>query len=72
MRPNWLKLASLNQKICTLDTFSYLVLFLFPMDNLLKNIFDFTTAGERDCVAAVERISVLHGSVDLGITIAEL
>ena len=29
-----------------------------------KNIFDFTTAGDWDCVAAVERLHVLHNSVD--------
>ena len=30
-----------------------------------KNIFDFTTAGDWDCVAAVERLPALHYSVDL-------
>ena len=30
-----------------------------------KNIFDFTTAGVWDCVAAVERLPALHYSVDL-------
>ena len=29
-----------------------------------KNIFDFTTAGDWDCVAAVERLPALHYSVD--------
>ena len=29
-----------------------------------KNIFDFTTAGELDSVVAVERLPVLHYSVD--------
>ena len=29
-----------------------------------KNILDFTTAGEWDCVAAVERIPALHHSGD--------
>ena len=29
-----------------------------------KNIFDFTTAGDWDCVAAVERLPVVHYSVD--------
>ena len=29
-----------------------------------KNIFGFTTAGDWDCVAAVERLSALHYSVD--------
>ena len=28
------------------------------------NIFDFTTAGDWDCVAAVERCPALHYSVD--------
>ena len=37
---------------------------LLPKDNLLKNIFDFTTAGDWDCVAAVECPPVLHYSVD--------
>ena len=30
-----------------------------------KNIFDFTTAGDWDCVAAVERLHARHYSVDL-------
>ena len=29
-----------------------------------KSIFDFTTAGDWDCVAAVDRLPVLHYSVD--------
>ena len=29
-----------------------------------KNIYDFTTAGDWDCVAAVERLPALHYSVD--------
>ena len=29
-----------------------------------KNIFDFTTAGDWDCVAAVERLPALNYSVD--------
>ena len=28
------------------------------------NIFDFTTAGDWDCVVAVERLPALHYSVD--------
>ena len=35
-----------------------------PKDNLSKNIFDFTTADDRDCVAAVEHLPALHYSVD--------
>ena len=30
----------------------------------VKNIFDFTTAGDWDCVAAVERLPALPYSVD--------
>ena len=37
---------------------------LLQNDNLLKNIFDFTTAGDRDYVTAVECLSALHYSVD--------
>ena len=37
---------------------------LLPKDNLNKNIFDFTTAGDWDSVAAVERLPVLHYNVD--------
>ena len=29
-----------------------------------KNIFDFTTAGDWDCVAAVERLPALHYNID--------
>ena len=29
-----------------------------------KNIFDFTTAGDRDCVVALERLPTLHFCVD--------
>ena len=32
--------------------------------NRFKNIFDFTTAGDWDCVAAVERLPALYYSVD--------
>ena len=35
-----------------------------PKDNIFKNKFDFTTAGDWDCVAAVERLPALHYSVD--------
>ena len=32
--------------------------------NPFKNIFDFTTAGDWDCVTAVERLPALYYSVD--------
>ena len=35
-----------------------------PKDTLLRTLFDLTTTGDRDCVAAVERLPVLHYSVD--------
>ena len=44
--------------------FSSLVHSLLPKDNLLKNTFDFTTAGDLDYVPMVERIPALHYSVD--------
>ena len=37
---------------------------LLPKDNLFKNTFDFTTADDWDYVAVVERLLVLHYSVD--------
>ena len=40
--------------------FSFLVQSLLPF----KNIFDFTTAGDWVCEAAVERLPALHYSVD--------
>ena len=40
-------------------SFSSLVQSLLP-----KNTFDFTTAGDWDCVPAVERLPALHYSVD--------
>ena len=45
-------------------SFSSLMHSLFPKDNLFKNTFDFTTAGDWGCVAAVERLPALHYSVD--------
>ena len=44
--------------------FSSLVHSLLPKDNLFKNTFDFTTAGDWDNVAVVERLHALHYSVD--------
>ena len=49
MNPKWQKLASLAQEICT--SFSSLVQSLLPKNILLR-----TTAGDWDCVAAVERL----------------
>ena len=44
--------------------FSSLVNSLLPKDNLFKNTFDFTTAGDWDFVGVVERLPALHYSVD--------
>ena len=44
--------------------FSSLVNSLLPKDNLFKNTFDFTTAGDWDDVAVVERLLALQYSVD--------
>ena len=43
--------------------FSSLVHSLLPKDNLFKNTFDFTTPGDCDNVAVVERLPALHYSV---------
>ena len=37
---------------------------IFQLGYPFKNKFDFTTAGEWDCVAPVERLPTLHYSVD--------
>ena len=36
---------------------------IFDKMTAMLNIFDFTTAGDWDCVAAVERLPALHYSV---------
>ena len=63
MKPKWSKLASLAQKIGTL-WFQFVDAFFASKGCPFKNIFDITTAGDWDCVAAVERLPVLHYSVD--------
>ena len=62
MRPKWPKLASLAQKTCTL-LFQFFDAFFASKGYPYKNIFDFTTAGDWDCVAAVEPLPVLHYTV---------
>ena len=44
--------------------FSSLVHSLLPNDNIFKKRFDFTTAGDWDYVAVVQRLPALHYSVD--------
>ena len=63
MKPKWQKLASLAQKICTL-WFQFFGAVFASEGCPFKNIFNFTTAGDWDCVAAVERLLVLHYSFD--------
>ena len=63
MKPKWQKLASLAQEICTL-WFQFFDAVFASKGYPFKNIFDFTTAGDWDCVAAVERLHALHYSVD--------
>ena len=64
MKPKWQKLASLAQEICPLWFQFFGAVFASILGYPFKNIFDFTTAGNWDCVAAVERLSALHYSVD--------
>ena len=59
MKPKWQKLASLAQEICTL-LFQF-----FGAVFASKGYPDSTTAGDWDCVAAVERLPALHYSVIL-------
>ena len=63
MTPKWQKLASLDQEICTILFQFFGAVFAFKRYPF-KNIFDFTTAGDWDCVVAVERLPVLYYSVD--------
>ena len=63
MKPKWQKLASLALEICTL-WFQFFCAVFVPKGYPFKNIFDFTTAGDWDCVVAVERLPALHYSVD--------
>ena len=63
MKPKWQKLASLAQEICPL-WFQFFGAVFAPKGYPFKNIFGFTTAGDWDCVAAVERLPALHYSVD--------
>ena len=63
MTPKWQKLASLAQDICTLY-FQFFVAVFALKGYPLKNIFDFTTSGDWDCMSAVERLPALHYSED--------
>ena len=63
MNPKWQKQASLAQEIHTL-LFQFFGVVFASKGYPFKNIFDFTTAGDWDCVAAVERLPALHYSVD--------
>ena len=62
MRPKWPKLASLAQQICTLQ-FQFFGALFSSKKHPFKNIFDFTTAGDLDCVAALERLPDGVGSI---------
>ena len=53
MTPKWQTLASLAQEICTL-LFQFFGAFFASKGYPFKNTFDFTTASDWDCVAAVE------------------
>ena len=63
MKPGWQRLAGLAQDICTL-WFRFFGAVFASKGYPFKNIFDFTTAGDWDCSAAVERLPALHYSVD--------
>ena len=63
MKHKWQKLASLAQEICTLQ-FQFFSAVFASKGYPFKTIFDFTTAGDWDCVAAVERLPALHYSID--------
>ena len=63
MKPYWQKLASrAHRNMHTLVSVLWCSLCFqgYPF----KNIFHFTTAGDCDCVAAVERLPAFHYCVD--------
>ena len=62
MTHKWQKLASLALEICTL-WFQFFGAVFASKGYPFKNIFDFTTAVDWDCVAAVECLPALHYSV---------
>ena len=62
MKPKWQKLDSLAQEICTL-LFQFFGAVFASKGYPFKNIYDFTTACDWDCVAAVEGLPALfYGS----------
>ena len=63
MKPYWKKQASLAQEICTL-WFQFFSAVFASKGYPFKNIFDFTTSGDLDCVAVVDSLPALHYSVD--------
>ena len=63
MMPKWQKLASLTQEMCTL-WFQFFGAVFASKGYPFKYIINFTTAGDWDCVAAVERHLALRCSVD--------
>ena len=63
MSPKWQKLASMAKEICTF-LFQFFGAVIASTGYPFLNIFDFTTAGDWVCVAAVERLPALHYSVD--------
>ena len=63
MKPKWQKLASLTQEIYT-PKFQFFGAVFASKGCPFTNTFDFTTAGDWDCVAAVERLPALHYRVN--------
>ena len=63
MKPKWQKLASLAKEICKI-WFQFFDAVFASKGYPFKNIFDFSTADDWDCLAAVERQPALHYSVD--------
>ena len=63
MTPKWQRLASLAQEMYTL-WFQFFGAVFASKGYPFKNIFDFTTAGDWDCVAGVKRLPALYYCVD--------
>ena len=60
----WFPLGKLTLHVLCLKSNTFSPRFFASKGYPFKNIFDFTTAGDWDRVAAVERLPALHYSVD--------
>ena len=63
MKSKWLKLAIVWSRKMAYSALSVILCILCFQRKTFKNIFNCTTAGDNDCVAAVERLPALYSIV---------